>query len=363
VSPRGIEYLFLTTALLMKLGGRITAHGASARLGSLAPMHALTELGYDARTYSIMVNPEAAENAVRAAKRVVFGEMFHIEGGWNAYRRLLGLLRNPREQAIFSIADDKFDKSDFLEFYRQALPDCLAVTAVSERLAQSVRTLTSRPVLVSPEPYEGARGAPHTVTARRPSRALNWLARRVGISTDIWRVRLLWYGYPMNLPPLLEMLPALEEFSRQSALLLTCVTQPVAEIAQLLTPQRTSDNATLRVEFLPWSPPIMESAIAASDLILIPSDYRNPVTQAKSPNRLIAGLHGGRFVVAHPLPAYEPYAEFAWLGEDLCEGLRWAINHPREVLERIVRGQEHIDQKHSPEAVARFWLKAFHPQS
>jgi hypothetical protein len=362
VTPGAIEYLFLTTDYLVNLGGRITARGASARLGSLAPMHALAELGYDARTFSIMADPAGAEKAVRAAKRVVFGEMFHIEDGWNAYRRLLGLLRNPREQAIFSIADDKFASSDFLEFYQQALPDCLAVTAVSEPLAQTVRSLTSRPVLITPEPYEGARGAPHAVTAHKPSRALNWLAKRVGISTDIWRVRLLWFGYPMNLPPLLKMLPVLEEFSRQSALLLTCVTQPVADLAELLTPERTNESATLRVEFLPWSAPIMESAIAASDLILIPSDYRNPVMQAKSPNRLIAGLHGGRFVVAHPLPAYEPYAQFAWIGEDLCEGLRWAIAHPREVLQRIAAGQAYIDQKHSPEAVARFWLDAFHPK-
>jgi hypothetical protein len=31
-------------------------------------------------------------------------------------------------------------------------------------------------------------------------------------------------------------------------------------------------------------------------------------------------------------------------------------------LERITAGQAHIDQKHSPEAVARFWLEAFHPK-
>src|SRR5918999_1120880 len=116
VTPGAIEYLFLTTDSLVNFGGRITARGASARLGSLAPMHALSDLGYDARTYSISADPGAAEKAVRAAKRVVFGEMFHVEDGWNAYRRLLGLIRHPREQAIFSIADDKFDHSDFVEF-------------------------------------------------------------------------------------------------------------------------------------------------------------------------------------------------------------------------------------------------------
>ena len=97
--------------------------------------------------------------------------------------------------------------------------------------------------------------------------------------------------------------------------------------------------------------------------MLIPSAYRNPVKQAKSPNRLVAGLHGGRFVVAHPLPPYAPYGEFAWLGEDLCQGIDWAIRHPREVVERIARGQAFIDERHSPEAVARFWLDVFHPMN
>jgi hypothetical protein len=44
------------------------------------------------------------------------------------------------------------------------------------------------------------------------------------------------------------------------------------------------------------------------------------------------------------------------VGEDLCEGVDWAIRHPRDVVERIARGQAYVDQKHSAEAVARFWL-------
>ena len=174
---------------------------------------------------------------------------------------------------------------------------------------------------------------------------------RAGLSSDSWRVRLLWFGYPQNLPPLLALLPGLETLAREYPLLLTCVTShPVPT---------SGEESALRVQYIPWSPQIMESAIAASDVVLIPSDYQNPVKQAKSPNRLVAGLHGGRFVVAHPLPAYGPYAEFAWIGEDLCEGLRWAISHPREVVERIARGQAFTDARHSPDVVARFWLELF----
>ena len=223
-----------------------------------------------------------------------------------------------------------------------------------------MRTLTARPVVVAPEPYEGERGAPQAIMARRLPAPIAWLGRRVGLSMDHWRVRILWFGYPQNLPPLLELIPALERYAAKVPLLLTCVTSAVSTLRELLTPERTREESRFRVQFVPWTPLVMDAAIAASDVVLIPSSFRDPVKQAKSPNRLVAGLHGGRFVVAHPLPAYAPYADFAWLGEDLAAGIEWAVRHPREVIERISRGQALLDARHSPEAVARFWLDLLH---
>jgi hypothetical protein len=358
-----IEYLFITSDALVKVNDEVTAYGASARLGSIAPSKALMHLGYDARTYTVAGGVAAAAQVVPAAKRIVFGEMFNTEEGWGptvrSYRELLALISNPRERVLFSIADDHFADREFRDFYAQVLPECLAVTAVSESLAATVRTLTSRPVLVAPEPCEGRRGAPHAIAVRKPPAPLAWLARRIGLSADLWRVRLLWFGYSANLGPLLELLPGLEKLARRHPLLLTCVTNPAAELAQLMTPQRTGEDSLLRVHFTPWAPFVVDGALASNDAVVIPSAYRDSVKQAKSPNRLVAGLHAGRMVLAHPLPAYAPYREFAWIGEDLCEGIRWAIDHPREVVARVARGQAYLDQRHSPEAVARFWLDVF----
>jgi hypothetical protein len=367
VSAPPIEYLFITSDYLVEVDGELTAIGASTRLGSIGPVNALMQLGYDARAYSIATDPSPAEKVLPRANRVVLGEMTQTLAGWGrtvaAYRRLLALVPEPRSRLVFSIADDHFAEPEFLAFYRDALPGCLAVTTVSPQLAATVQKLTARPVHVAPEPCEGTRRAPQAYRARRPPGPLGWLARRIGLSEELWRVRLVWFGYPANLPPLIELLPALEALAREHPLLLTCVTQPVAEIPELLTAQRTDGRGALQLRFLEWSPAVTDSAIASSDIVLIPSDYRDPVKQAKSPNRLVAGLHGGRFVVAHPLPAYAAYADFAWIGEDLCEGLRWAMRHPREVVERIARGQAYVDQRQSPEAVARFWLDVFHPRN
>ena len=344
----------------------ITTYGASARLGSLMPARALMRLGYDARTYSIAGDAKPAEEALRSAKHVVLGELFADSTGWEApvraYRRLAGSVENPAARLILSVADDHFENPHWRDFYAEFLPRCAAATAVSERLADTLRNYTSRPVHVAPEPVEGNRGAPHAIAARKLAAPLAWLGRKVGLTTDLWRVRLLWYGHPANLAPFLELVPKLEAFARSYPLLVSVITTPVAEIAALLTEKHTHPEARLRMHFVPWTPFALDEAMGIADLVILPSDYRNPLKQAKSPNRLVAGLHGGRLVVAHPLPAYRPYGEFCWLGEDLSEGLAWAIRHPREVAERIKRGQAYIDERHSPEAVARFWLDVFHPK-
>jgi hypothetical protein len=357
-----MEYLFVTSDYLYSVQGEVTANGASTRLGCLGPSKALASLGYDAATYSVASGMAAALEVVGSAKRVVFGEMFAAEGGWDVpisrYRELLGRIAEPRERVLFSIADDHFADPAFGGFYREVLPECLAVTTISESLAATLRPLTSRPVLIAPEPYEGARGAPHAFSARKPPAALAWLARRIGVPEDTWRVRLLWFGYPMNLAPLIDLLPQLDEMARRYPLHLTCATQPVPA-AQALAAARPH----LGTSFVPWAPLALERLLASHDIVIIPSSWRDPVKRAKSPNRLVSALNAGRFVVAHPLPAYAPYAEFAWLGEDLCAGIEWALRHPREVLDRIARGQAFIDQRHSPVTVARFWLDAFHPKN
>src|SRR5207244_952326 len=72
-----------------------------------------------------------------------------------------------------------------------------------------------------------------------------------------------------------------------------------------------------------------------------------------------AALCAGRFPVCHPSPYYEALGEFAWVGNDLAEGIRWALSHPEQVLERLGRGQDYVARVHAPAAVARGWIEIF----
>jgi len=75
--------------------------------------------------------------------------------------------------------------------------------------------------------------------------------------------------------------------------------------------------------------------------------------------RLSAALHAGRFPVCHPSPYYGALGEFAWVGDDLAEGIRWALSHPEEVLARLDRAQDYVGRVHAPAAVARGWIEIF----
>jgi hypothetical protein len=78
----------------------------------------------------------------------------------------------------------------------------------------------------------------------------------------------------------------------------------------------------------------------------------------KSPNRFTESVWAGRFVLAHPLPAYRELSECGWVGDDLGDGVKWLAAHPDEALARIRRGQEVIGERFSPRAVGAAWKLA-----
>src|SRR2546430_12667808 len=67
--------------------------------------------------------------------------------------------------------------------------------------------------------------------------------------------------------------------------------------------------------------------------------------------RLSAALHAGRFPVCHPSPYYGALGEFAWVGDDLAEGIRWALTHPED------RKSTRLNSSHSQISYAVFCLK------
>jgi len=163
-------------------------------------------------------------------------------------------------------------------------------------------------------------------------------------------LQLVWFGHAVNIDTLKDFLPKLAEYSRYQPLHLNVVT--------LLPNGKTDmDKITpdgLPVTYIPWSVGATKAAIADCDIVIIPT-LHSDIKNAKSPNRLLEPLWAGRMVVAGPLPAYLQFADSAWLGEDLTEGIKWCLANPDEVLRRISSGQKKIEKRFSAQSIASQW--------
>jgi glycosyltransferase involved in cell wall biosynthesis len=127
----------------------------------------------------------------------------------------------------------------------------------------------------------------------------------------------------------------------------------VQALAEALALERPAAGLRLRE----WSPEATWQAIGDCDLVVLPQDHRSPWGVVKSHNRLVEAIRGGRVAVASPIPSYRELADYAWVGEDLGEGVAWALANPREAVARVARGQDYIQQRFAPELIGRKWLQ------
>jgi hypothetical protein len=223
----------------------------------------------------------------------------------------------------------------------------IVLTAASDHVAHEAGALVGRPVRTVPEPFQGARDVPRAPQTRRRSPLAQWLARRAGVDTESWRLRLFWSGDGNEVAALVAAWPLLLELGRRLPITLHCV-----------APGGAVERIALQGEELPaileaWSPAAMAQALATCDLVLLP----DPGPASRS--RLIGALHAGRFCLAPRSPHHGELARYAWVGEDFAEGIRWSLSHPAQVLARVAAGQRHLDEVHAPATVARRWIDLF----
>jgi hypothetical protein len=295
------EYAFLTPAQIFQAGDRVFSPSAAARARTLAPAFALSALGYEARVYSLAPGADAPQAALRHAKAVVFGD---AGGQIELYRPLLALAG---ERAVLDGLDER--------------------------------------TLGIPDACDGPAGVPSAARARRHSKLLRWLGERAGLASEAFRIHLLWSGED---GAVVGVNPQLEELGRRVPLILRCLCPQGPALESLADRLVEKDPEALRIALAAWTPQAMAHALASCDLVLLPS-----------PIELLGAIRAGRFAIARPSPHYGPLSEFAWTGEDVAQGIEWALAHPEEVLARLARAQEYVNRVHAPEAVARAWLQLF----
>jgi hypothetical protein len=117
-------------------------------------------------------------------------------------------------------------------------------------------------------------------------------------------------------------------------------------------------HPNLELRFIPWSLGSTEAALERSDFVLLPQEHRTDWGKVKSHNRMVSVIRAGRLAIASPIPAYRELADYAWVGDDLGQGLRWAIGHPDEARQRVTEGQRYIETRFAPQAIGDKWAAA-----
>lgn len=110
-----------------------------------------------------------------------------------------------------------------------------------------------------------------------------------------------------------------------------------------------------RLRMIPWSTETVAREVSAADLVVLPQDTGGEWGSVKSHNRLVEALRGGRLAIVSPIPSYRELADWAWVGEDLSEGVAWALANPAEVLQRITGGQAVVAERFSPQRIGEKW--------
>ena len=308
---------------------------ASARYRAIIPARELAARGHQASV--IGLNAECFDAVLEQlldADRVVFRKnYFEAE----CTERMLQEVRGRGVKTLFDLSDDRLTSWEGPHIQRMISQVDMIVTA-SPMLQEIVRQHTKRESFVVSDPFEGPKGEARWSPVGR-------------------RLKALWFGHPTNLDSLNTTIPALLQVGRKSPIDLRILTQRTDGIERECKESNRRHRNALSLRFAEWSLAETWSSLATTDFVIVPSKLDERQLLVKSPNRIIESLWAGRFVVAHPIPSYEEFGDWAWLGENLAEGIAWMVDNGPLIVDRTRAAQDYIASTYSPQRIAAEWEK------
>ena len=306
-----------------------TTNRVCVRLRCIGPSSELIRRGHDVRAVSMPEWPQWANQPE------FYGRDVYIVG--KAFIDLSPTLQNIHDtggKVVIDICDNVFEppEDELKPIYEAIIPYADGVVMSSETLRGRIAGRLGRRVATASisDTVEGNQSKP----AFAPSSAL----------------RLLWFGYPNNLQTIYDFMPELVSLAQSLPLELTLVTSWQQESYRVFQSVQTG----FRKRPVKWSVEAMARELERCDMVVIPSDD-NPYRITKSANRVITSLWAGRYVVAYPLPSYMEFARFAGIGKDMTGGIKWALENPTAVVDRISAGQDFIASNYSAGRIGAAW--------
>jgi SAM-dependent methyltransferase len=322
-----------------EVDGRLTSTVASTRLRLLIPKAALEARGHAVEL--LQVDPASLDACVarlREFDAVVFKKTLELERGQ--------LVADLFERALASGVPALFDICDRIDAASETGRRNLRMVRAADRvttstpaLAEVLRTMDARDIRIITDPYEGPRGEP----AWRPK-------------AD--RLKVLWFGHLSNLDTTDGLVEEIGAIGRRRPIQLTLVTGPEPGLLKRCKELNQRWRHALALRYEEWSPAALWAALEATDVVAIPTRADSPDKQVKSPNRIVESLWAGRCVIANPLPAYVPFAPWAFIDETIRGGLERALADEDRIVDRVRAAQAYIAEAHSPDRIGEDWEQA-----
>jgi hypothetical protein len=298
---------------------------ASIRYRVLSPIRRLPQHRHRVATITPETHPLPWDE-VLDADRLIFSKSLAASN--EALARRARALRVP---VIFDVCDDHFASPDLGAHYRTMAALADQVICNTPEMARAAAPHAAAPPIVIEDPYEGPRGAPTFAPGAR--------------------LDLLWFGHPLGLEALRASLGEVVDYAQDRPVSLTILTELNPALEAECARATASLAPNFRMSAQAWSLEAQWRALAACDAVLIPTAGQ----PAKSANRMVEALWAGRPVVAQPLPAYAPFANWTPVGPSLAEGLRRLEADRAALPGRIAEAQAFIAGRYAPDVIARQW--------
>ncbi|MEW5769193.1 MAG: CmcI family methyltransferase [Pseudomonadota bacterium] len=341
--------------------GEYQAGLATNRYRAILPAKGLRDLGHQVELVDMKGWDVGAYTAANRPDVLVVGKLLPSQHSQQLSGRIIDGVAAAQRAGIKVIADvndDHFQNPQLGAYWTELVRRVDGIVAGSQAMAETVSGYTSRPVHVVGDPVAAPLGEPKAFL-----RATGWqggLQRMLeAMGSAPQRLRLAWYGNPVNWPSMASWIPALAKLAERQPWYLQVISRPGTGIETFVSGFNAARNGAALMEFVTWAEETVWEQVQDAHIVLIPSDLEDAGKRVKSANRLVDALNCGCFVIASPVPAYEAYSDCAWLGEDPSAGIEWAMTHPQEVSEMIARGQQRVAGECSLEAVAAAWGRAF----
>lgn len=240
----------------------------------------------------------------------VFGKHFDTEGNLEALIDTEG-----RYKTVFDVCDNHFDR-EHSDYYKSMCEGADLVTCNTAAMALAILEKTGKIAHIIPDPITFFKDK--YIPVKNP--------------------QFMWYGHSSNIEPLMAWLPHVK-----------------GRIKVISDGQVNHPN----IDWTGWKPLVVETVIANTDFVLIPSTEHNWVS-CKSPNRAVDAIYAGKVVIADNSDVYGDLKDFIHIIDDPKEIPDIVVNvqeNPKETADMIEAGQAYVEKHYGNDVVIDGWLE------